>query len=387
MSIKRIIILLIITFSVGIALSMTFQTLKMNKLKKKESQATIKGNPICWDIQQIGKSNNLNLEFMKNAVCLKEGGLSMWEEEISPVLKLEKGSLDILLVGDSSIAWGIIPEIIEQITGLKVGMFACEGLMLSLTTAHVIDNVASYFLKKDGLLIIAFGGWTQEVDADSKVLVHTKWMHKAAKMSHDEFADFIENKDKYTGFLKLLKEFDFTSYNEKYMDIKKFLAEEYNLALFQVDLYLDYLEMFTNTRVFLIKKEMKKMLKCNLRWNDRSLTVVSLDIGIESKYSDDPPDPNYSNKDVARVSQVIKKINRRKSVLIQINSAKKNYVKLRSIYYKYYKDFCGIVDLGKAHPKDETYQMDMKEHTINTGGLNQSILLGKTLKKQLLKSK
>ncbi|TFH39779.1 MAG: hypothetical protein E4G96_08705 [Chrysiogenales bacterium] len=103
--------------------------------------------------------------------------------------------------------------------------------------------------------------------------------------------------------------------------------------------------------------------------------------GVRSLHSETPADPSFSNKNTALVSAAVKKINYRKVFLVTTKHTHNKYRKLRSIYHAYYSDIAELIDLGRAHPRGESYQMDEKEHPINSGSLHQSIILGKELRK------
>lgn len=125
------------------------------------------------------------------------------------------------------------------------------------------------------------------------------------------------------------------------------------------------------------------MIRCYLRWNNRSVVMYMPGKGHEkkSRHSESKADPVYRNKDVAAVSAILNKIPCRKAYQIHINFDDAKYAKLRSIYSAYYRESFGLIDLGLEHPKNESYEVDEKEHTVNTGSLYQSILIGKALKR------
>lgn len=70
-------------------------------------------NPMWDEFLRIGKIYSLDLSFTKY----------VWEQRgpkdylIHEIFKDKPKSVDVLIFGDSSMAWGVIPEVIEQITG------------------------------------------------------------------------------------------------------------------------------------------------------------------------------------------------------------------------------------------------------------------------------
>ncbi len=346
-----------------------------------EAREAITDNPFYEEFRSAGARYGLNMDFTRRAACVK--GTQLELEKI-PLLGYGRQSCDILIVGDSSMAWGMIPEVVEQMTGLKVGVFGSEALVLNATIAKLIDNLASYYLKDDGLLIISFGGWTQEQNANSMVLVYIDWIYTVASMSNAEFAAYMEKwkKDRAGGAADgLLDRLAFSAHRNSIRALKDTLAEQYCFSLFQLPLYNDYIEPFINPKWHKQKMEMKSKIKCYLRWNNKSIVMYSSYQGKRSIHSGARPDPGYTNKDIAIVSALLKKIPRRKAYQIHVNFDHSKYARLRSIYASYYRDSFGLIDLGADHPADASYEMDESGHTINTGGFYQSVLIGNNLKR------
>ncbi len=360
---------------------MLLQQLYVESVRKKQSKNAITDNPFYDEFQKVGARYGLNMEFTKHASCMMGSQLQL--EEL-PLLAKGPKSCDILLVGDSSMAWGLIPEVVEQMTGLTVGTFTSEALILNVTTAKMIHNLTSYYLKDSGLLILSFGGWTQEQDANSMVLVYPGWINNVAGLNKAGFAEFIEKWKAARlggGRKSILEQLAFSEFR-KYIGVLKFkLAVTYHLTLLQLPLYAEYIEPVVNPKWYKRKKEMKALIQCYLRWNNRSVVMYASDLGKKSKHSVAPPDPKYSNKDIKVVSEILNKIPCRKAYQIHINFDDTKYARLRSIYNTYYHDTFGLIDLGREHPENDAYQVDDKEHAVNSGSFYQSILIGMVLKR------
>jgi hypothetical protein len=380
---KKIIILLIITLLFGTAASMLLQDLYIKHYEEEQSRNAITENPFYDEFQRVGKQYGLNMEFTKNAGCMPGSQLPLDRQSL-----LSKGpkSCDVLLVGDSSMAWGLIPEVVEQMTGLVMGTFTTEALILNVTTAKMIQNLATYYLKDDGLLILSFGGWTQEQNANSMVLAYPDFIYNVAGLGKSDFKKFIEQwrASQLGGNKSMVQRVIFSEYRKSIGTVKNKLAKMH-FSLLQLPLYAEYIEPVVNPKWYKHKKEMKEMIKCYLRWNNRSIVMYAPGLGKKTKHSDTPYDPKYRNKDVETVSAILNKIPCRKAYQIHITFEDPEYVKLRSIYNVYYRNQCGLIDLGVEHPVNEAYELDEKGHTINSGGFYQSILIGKALKKDFEK--
>jgi hypothetical protein len=382
MTSKKVIISVIATFLVGGIVSVFLQYSYVKHEMEKRARDDITDNPFHDEFRKVGAVYGLNMEFTRKAGCMVGSQLEL---EKLPLLVKGPRSCDILLVGDSSMAWGLIPEVVEQMTGLVMGTFTSEALILNVTTAKMIRNIASYYLKDDGLLILSFGGWTQEQDANSMVLVYSNWIYSAAGLDEKGFKKFIEEWRSYQlgSRRSILQQIAFSEYRKIIAEMKKSLGKNCNLNLLQLPLYAEYIEPLVNPSWYRHKKEMKAMIRCYLRWNNRSVVMYMPGKGHEkkSKHSDSKPDPEYRNKDIAAVSEILNRIPCRKAYQIHINFDDAKYAKLRSIYNAYYRGSFGLIDLGIEHPKNESYEVDEKEHTVNTGSFYQSILIGKALKR------
>ena len=382
MSSRNIIVFVIVTLLAGSLLSVFLQTAYVGHEKEQRAKNDITENPFYDEFRKTGARYGLDMGFTKNAGCMTGTQLDL---EKMPLLAKGPKSCDILLVGDSSMAWGLIPEVVEQMTGLVMGTFTSEALILNITTASMIRNLASYYLKDDGLLILSFGGWTQEQDANSMVLVYSSWIYSAAGLNEEGFKKFIEEwrSSRLGSRRAMLQQIAFSEYRKYIAEVKQTLGKNYYLSLLQLPLYSEYIEPVVNPGWYKHKKAMKEMIRCFLRWNNRSIVMYmpGHDRKYMSKHSESRPDPKFRNKDIEAVSKILNAIPCRKAYQIHINFADAKYAKLRSIYNTYYRESCGLIDLGMEHPKDESYEVDEKEHTVNTGGFYQSVLIGKALKR------
>lgn len=378
---------IIIALVLGGTVSVVLQYATKPNVTPDTKGVTHSENPLYEEYQQIGRRHGLDMQFTKYAQCDK---MTFTHIVGHPLLSIEPRSLDILIFGDSCVAWGIIPEVIEQMTGLRVGLFAFEAFPLNLASVKVIDNIASYYLKPEGLFLLGFSNWFYEQNAHGPILLHSDWMYRVGGMTKSGFERYMErerNRD-VAGEISIreiiARYVDFASYRKMYGEFKSYLGENLHLSLFQIALYGDYMEPFINPGWHNKKKSMVAQIHCFLRWNNRSVTVHKADAGTRSLYSDTPGDPSFANKHTSAVSAAVSRLGFRKVFLINLKHADKKYTKLRSIYSAYYREIAELIDLGRAHPRNESYEMDEREHPINTGSLHQSIILGKELRKLLI---
>ena len=101
-------------------------------------------NPLYSNFMEIGKKYHLDLSFTKQ-VWEQRGPIDFKKNTI---YSKAKKSLDIIFFGDSLIAWGLIPSVIEQLTGKKIAIFAYENNFLNQETVKIFNQISSYYLKK-----------------------------------------------------------------------------------------------------------------------------------------------------------------------------------------------------------------------------------------------
>jgi alginate O-acetyltransferase complex protein AlgI len=67
-----------------------------------------------------------------------------------PLFGLPEHSVDVLIFGDSTAAWGISPRVIERVSRLRVAMFADEGMPLSAAECAFYRAAIDRYLAPDG---------------------------------------------------------------------------------------------------------------------------------------------------------------------------------------------------------------------------------------------
>jgi hypothetical protein len=77
-------------------------------------------------------------------------------------------SLDFLLFGDSSLVWNNSLDVVESLTGKRVGMVGYESLAANPKLAQAAHVLATHFLKPDGALVLCFSDWNWERNPDAE---------------------------------------------------------------------------------------------------------------------------------------------------------------------------------------------------------------------------
>lgn len=340
-------------------------------------QGTFK-NPVYDKMAKIADEYGLSSDYMKE----------VWDERTpydtiaSHLYTNEPKSLDILILGDSSIAWGLIPSVLEEMTGKKVGVFSFESNLMNEMTCKLYNILAEYYLKEDGLLVLAFDLWTQEVDPNVLVLSpeHTRQLISWSQEEFDVFASNYRNskKEKVESFED---RWSFNSYSDKYDKVSTVLCNDYSVGLNSYNFYQSKIEPIANPEWSTIKQVDESEELHFLRWSYRSILCYLKDPPTQSIHSDaeaslvEPSEALIINAKAARAIPAS-----RKAYCITITNNHYKYQRLRGIYQKLFSDEFELIDLGRLHPKDAHYPMQSEVHMANEGGLMKSILFGQWLK-------
>ncbi len=306
-------------------------------------------NPMYQEFTQIAKKHNLDLSFTKMAWAQKGREPQVWgpnNYKVNTIFTEKPKSIDILFIGDCTIAWGMIPKVIEQMTGKKVAFYAYASNVLTVKTTALFQKLADYYLKDDGILIYSFSNWALQKDT-TFIGTSINEYNEIVNWTDEQFRQFAEQ------------------------DKRKIYKEAF--AQYVAD-----------------KEDREKLAKQNrgieyLRWDMDSITEYSPAFSLKSVHSEIMP------KTLTRYEALQENANAAKSVfagekifMIPLYSADQHYLNSRTIYYSYYQRLgFKVADMGLFLPKGDSYTMENHRHVANTGGLKMSILIGEWFKKYL----
>jgi len=306
-------------------------------------------NPMYQEFEKIAKSHNLNLSFTKMAWAQKGREPQVWgpnSYKVNTIFTEKPKSIDILFIGDCTIAWGMIPRVIEQMTGKKVAMYAYASNVLTVTTTKLFQKIADYYLKDDGILIYSFSNWALQKD--------TNFLGTSQK-EYDEIVNWTES------------------------DFRKFAEQD------KQKMYKEAFAQYVAN-----KGDREKLAKQNrgieyLRWDMDSITEYSPSFSLKSIHSEVMPKlltrfgALQNNADAAS-----KVFPGEKIFMVPLYSGDTHYLASRTVYYSYYQRLgFKVADMGLYMPKEDAYTMENHRHMANVGGLQMSILVGKWVKQYL----
>jgi hypothetical protein len=373
-------------------------------------------NPLYPAMERIAAPHRLDVSYMKN---IRE--VHFLGEMVSLPSALfchKKNSLDVIFFGDSSIRWSLIPQVVEQMTGLKVGVFALRGMYLNVKTLKTLERLRNFYLKENGLSVFSFHLWTQEKDPDI-----FRWeddLSLIAKMSDSAFRNFAlkrfarcsncsEKQAAYRSGIRnggtyLFTEEAYREYEGRIRGIEAFLKEQGGMGLPPRNSLHVQVSNFFNPDWYITKRPKKDApdaarqhnpyrLKLPgggrpiagstswIRWDVRSIIKYQGTPQSRSVFNNEPFDPGAVIPAEAVINaKALLSFPGRKAYVICLYGDKGQYRKARTYYERLYRGHLECIDLGKLHPRNESFPMDNLHHLVNEGTLQGTILFGTWLK-------
>ena len=302
-------------------------------------------NPMHKEYTEIAAKNHLDLSFA-DTVWVQPGKLpEVWAPnnyKINSIFTRKPKSLDVLFFGDCTISWGMIPRVLEQMTGKSVAMYAYASNVLTVNTVKLFTRIADYYLKDDGIVIFSFSNWA--LQKDSLVVATSLGEYKEmVAWSDEEFRNFAQ-KMEHSSLADPGKS-----------DTSPVVENPKNLNRPEGIMYL--------------------------RWDFDTLTEYNPSFTIKAHHSEILPKTLTRYGAMQNNAEAASKIRAKEKIfMVPLYSADQHYLSSRTIYYSYYhkRDF-KLADLGRYLPVYASYTMENHRHMGNSGGLKQSVLIGKWL--------
>jgi hypothetical protein len=133
-------------------------------------------NPLYGRLLELPAARGLDLSFLRTVTEDRVGPGPL----ANPLFEAPPHSYDVILFGDSTLAWGTLPQVVAQRAGLEVGLFAYESNFLNRRMVPIYDAIARTYLKPGGLAVFSFAAWTQVADPDLIRLYQTDFARIAS---------------------------------------------------------------------------------------------------------------------------------------------------------------------------------------------------------------
>lgn len=373
-------------------------------------------NPLLAEYKRRAQELNINLDFTAVVRTLVPYDARLNKDSLDlEIFCEEPRSLDVLLIGDSTMAWGVIPSVVEQRTGRETGMFAMRSMYLNVRSMRLVERLQKYYLKPGGITLFGFAIWTQLQEPD---IVRRSELFRLTEYSDEEFERFVaerragcdpaaanaapkaraqvsaprmfsrasleghtkdlellrEDLRSTVGFLResavsrAFREWAHPAWFNKHGPVEQPPAPPRKQSDTRPDLFGDYREKISMGSFQFI------------RWDHQTLTATG-PFALRSIPSHAPFDPGFTVNENHRINaRSLLKIPGRKAFIITIYPEHRSYIVQRSIYNALYKDQLDLIDLGVRHPDDKSFSMDNEGHPANLGGLEKSIMIAEWLR-------
>ncbi len=359
---------LLVSLCVMIGTSLLIQLMVIEPVTRSNTAEEKFLNPMYEKYIEIARKEGINLSFTKEV--WDQG--SFIQYDISALFKNHPKSLDILFVGDSSLARGFIPEVVEQITGKKIAVFAYGSNLLNVESSKMFKQIADYYLKDDGILVYSFDVWTQEKLPHEITIV--TYMDEINDWRNGDLEKYSKAKQQsfFSRYLSL------RSFSDRSADTSLFLQDMWHLKFKNIPLYDKYIEQKMNPELYARKLVNRRPRTQFLRWNRRSISEYNPQYRIHSLQPVEKVDVAFQDSRI--------EINSRAAItvfpgtivyMIPLHTNDLKINRLRNIYSTYYLPAgVSVMDLPSIQPEGGI-RMQGGSHVGNEGGLLKSILIAK----------
>ena len=337
-----------------------------------------KYNPLLPQIRAAGKKLGLDLSYMETVAGDHRRSVPPWAH---PLLCEPPKSFDVLIVGDSTVDRGVIREVVSKVSGLNVGVFSVESLLLNAYTVTYLQQIVDHFLKPDGTTILHFTDWTQKKNSSDHSWVfrdyagfQTSGYVQKLLLGNERCNRGIASTRPFIAFPLFTRQ----SLEEWLLKVGSFEEElrvRYGMKLPSVDVYELTVEKRLNPEW--LEKKARSEKEFYFRWNDW-FAMRYLTNAPQSGQSVTPPKPIRLPESLHETASAASKFRGRKVYAVPVVQAGQ-YPEGRSFFEIFRRQGFELMDLAALHPPRESYDMD-DYHMTNTGAIHTSFLIGKWVK-------
>ena len=147
-------------------------------VNEREQLTSLVAHPMLEEYKQLESRFDVDLGHAYFAET-KRAKKSLFDLDVWSSDNLEN-KFDVLILGDSTQAWGLDVITVSKVSGLHVGQLAWESSVLNPISAAFFEKVVPCLLKKNGLIIVSFAVAFLDVDpADNR-----RWIKDQDKLVH-----------------------------------------------------------------------------------------------------------------------------------------------------------------------------------------------------------
>ena len=328
-------------------------------------------NPLYDRLRAVAEREGFDVGFAREVVYERQG-----PRVDHPLFGMPAHGVDVLIFGDSTAAWGITPQVIEALSGLRVAMFAEPGMRLNEADSAFYRAVIDQYLAPGGRTLFCFApkNIIREPEVPSSQTLSEKKL--ALAMAASENADWW-------------------SFDGYWSWRTNTLAEPLRgsgLRLPRITLYRSWVEQYINPEWSAQKRDTEaRQAKGFIRWDGWTAMINGPATRATAVRSTRDPKglarwwPKRVHRErAARNADALRRLPGDKVLIIPWSTNKAHYLRFRALYNGYFADAADLIDLGKLLPNDAAYPMSDVLHMKNETGFEASVLIGKWLRQNPL---
>jgi hypothetical protein len=330
-------------------------------------------NPLYSRLKAIGEREAFDTSFARSVVNQRRGAVLD-----HPLFRLPEHSVDVLIFGDSTAAWGITPQVVESVSHLRVAMFADPGMPLNAAECTFYRAVIDKYLAPEGRTLFYFAPKNITRDPDR---FHLPQLLDASGKNLNPRIGRAQAQ------APPLDAWSFDGYREWRSTELEQPLQALGVRLPRLTPYRSSIERLINPAWYAQKRKADAQHeKGFLRWDGWTATLNGTTRLVARRSTDKPRKlERYLPKGdrrgyTARNAEALSTLPGQKLLVLPWSTAKVHYLRFRALYAQYFAADAGLIDLGEMLPREARYPMSDVLHMKNESGFEASVLLGKWLR-------
>lgn len=321
--------------------------------KSEKNNVKLQHNPLFKELESLNKEKGWGFQFDKRLLP----GWDLPTQSFATSIHKNAKEVDIILVGDSSVNYGIYAQLLSSLTQKKILIIAYPALRVSDELLNFVESNVKKYLKKDGLIVFMFDPLF--------------WLKRDGPAHSNTLINDVINTPLANNCL--FCQTTFIAYKKRYHQL-------FELSLFSIDFYAQLVEPWTAPRWSKKKYKNSQGLKKNERrylLDDWSVLIVK-----------DNSKPSYNPENILEESvnklpklQPLKEVFKRQKhqlvLVIPVVEEKNIYRKYLSIMHTF-EGLFNVINLTEILSY-EHIEIQNRTHTANLGIFKQTEGLAKQL--------
>ena len=318
-------------------------------------------NPVYPEFKQFALSHGIDVE---NFARLQPGW--KFDPKELPIFDLQHQRVDVLLIGDSSVNYGIEPAVVEQVSGLSVATLAYPAMGVNESLLNYVGELADRLLVESGLVVFMFDPGF--------------WSYAADRQQNQQLNELIEQRNQ-SDCLFCMKTLRTHEEHRKASRWMQFIDRWLGLASFE------FYDTVIEPLVAPNQAEKKFINNQGIKKNERRFFLSPGHVLVVKEEPNEAAldDVDFTPQPVSKKHQMLAKwlasIEQNKVLVLPISQTAEVRRSLYQIAHVLSSQV-SLIDLNETVPAGWIVPLQNRTHMANQGIIQQSYLLGLELKKQ-----